>query len=198
MAGSVVQKYDCSGGGSGGGAGNDATTTAMDLTTSVLNATTAAAATGGGGGATFSPDALCRIGIAASVMFFGGLLQVCYMPCRTGGHYMALNVSNQQPYDCLLNRLFGRWSKNTASMAFVRGIHRWPANSPHKGPVTRKMFPFDDVIMQWLDKNDGVPRELLSNYNTLTHLIIFGHVKCSKLFKCHKCQNAVNRACSWH
>ena len=30
---------------------------------------------------------------------------------------------------------------------FVRGIHRWPMNSPHKGPVTRKMFPFDDVIM---------------------------------------------------
>ena len=34
-----------------------------------------------------------------------------------------------------------------ASLAFVQGIHRWPVNSPHKGPVTRKMFPFDDVIM---------------------------------------------------
>ena len=34
-----------------------------------------------------------------------------------------------------------------AWLAFVRGIHRWPVNSPHKGPVTRKMFPFDDVIM---------------------------------------------------
>ena len=33
------------------------------------------------------------------------------------------------------------------SLAFVRGIHRWPVNSPHKGPVTRKMFPFDDVSM---------------------------------------------------
>ena len=29
-----------------------------------------------------------------------------------------------------------------------RGINRWPVISPHKGPVTRKMFPFDDVIMQ--------------------------------------------------
>ena len=27
------------------------------------------------------------------------------------------------------------------------GIHRWPVNSPHKWPVTRKMLPFDDVIM---------------------------------------------------
>ena len=34
-----------------------------------------------------------------------------------------------------------------ASLAFVWGIHRRPVNSPHKWPVTRKMFPFDDVIM---------------------------------------------------
>ena len=27
------------------------------------------------------------------------------------------------------------------------GIHRWPVNSPRKGPVTLKMFPFDDAIM---------------------------------------------------
>ena len=33
------------------------------------------------------------------------------------------------------------------TIAFVWGIHRWPVDSPHKGPVTRKMFPFDDVIM---------------------------------------------------
>ena len=35
----------------------------------------------------------------------------------------------------------------SASLAFVRGIHRSPVNSPHKGPVTRKLFLFDDVIM---------------------------------------------------
>ena len=34
-----------------------------------------------------------------------------------------------------------------ASQALVRGIPRGPLNSPHKWPVTRKMFPFDDVIM---------------------------------------------------
>ena len=38
--------------------------------------------------------------------------------------------------------------QNSASLAFVRGIHRWPMNSPHKWPVTQKMFPFDDVIMR--------------------------------------------------
>ena len=36
--------------------------------------------------------------------------------------------------------------QSSASLAFVRGIHRRPVNSPHKLPVTRKMFPFDDVI----------------------------------------------------
>ena len=37
--------------------------------------------------------------------------------------------------------------QSSASLAFVRGIHRWSVNSPHKGPVTRKMFPFGDVTM---------------------------------------------------
>ena len=40
-----------------------------------------------------------------------------------------------------------RKHQSSASLAFVRGIHRWPVNSPHKGSVTRKLFPFDDVIM---------------------------------------------------
>ena len=35
-----------------------------------------------------------------------------------------------------------RKHQSSASLAFVRGIHRWPVNSPHKWPVTRKMFPF--------------------------------------------------------
>ena len=40
-----------------------------------------------------------------------------------------------------------RKHQSSASLAFVRGIHRWPVDSPHKGPVTRKMFSFDGVIM---------------------------------------------------
>ena len=40
-----------------------------------------------------------------------------------------------------------RKHQSSASLAFVREIHRWPVNSPHKGPVTRGIFPFDDVIM---------------------------------------------------
>ena len=40
-----------------------------------------------------------------------------------------------------------RKHQSSASLAFVWGIHRGPVNSPHKWPVTRKMFPFDDVFM---------------------------------------------------
>ena len=43
-----------------------------------------------------------------------------------------------------------RKHQSSASLAFVRGIHRSPMDSPHKGPVTRKMFPFDDVIMGFM------------------------------------------------
>ena len=32
-------------------------------------------------------------------------------------------------------------------LAFVRGIYQLLMNSLHKGPVTWKMFPFDDIIM---------------------------------------------------
>ena len=37
--------------------------------------------------------------------------------------------------------------QSSASLTFVCGIHRWPKNSPHKGSVARKMFPFENVIM---------------------------------------------------
>ena len=59
-------------------------------------------------------------------------------------------VSNHQRLDWLLNRLFRCRSKkkqSSATLAFVMGIHRWPVDSQHRGPATRKMFPFDDVIM---------------------------------------------------
>ena len=63
------------------------------------------------------------------------------------------SVSNHQPHDCLLNRLFRRRSEKTSKLrvtGVVRGIQRGSVNSPHKWPVKRKMFPFDDVITkQW-------------------------------------------------
>ena len=62
------------------------------------------------------------------------------------------SVSNHQPHDCLLNRLFRRRSKKISKLR-VTGLCAW--NSPGTGEFpaqmasssTRKMFPFDDVIM---------------------------------------------------
>ena len=50
-------------------------------------------------------------------------------------------------YSAICSGLDRRKHQSSASLASVRGIHRGPVNSPHKWPVTRKMFPFDDVIM---------------------------------------------------
>ena len=76
---------------------------------------------------------------------------------------MSLTVSQITGLFCLLNRLFGRRSKKTSklrvtglcegnspvTLTFVRGIHRSPVNSPHKRPVRRKMFPFDDAFINF-------------------------------------------------
>ena len=50
-------------------------------------------------------------------------------------------------YSAVYSGTYQRKHQSSASLAFVRRIYRWPVNSRHKGPVTRKMFPFDDVIM---------------------------------------------------
>ena len=75
-------------------------------------------------------------------------------------------VSNHQPRGCLLNRLFGRRSKKTSKLrvtGLCAGNSPGPVNSPHKGPVTRKMFPFDDVIMLYVNW-------LIVNWNFGTNL----------------------------
>ena len=50
-------------------------------------------------------------------------------------------------YSTVYSGIDQRKHQSSASLAFVRGIHRFPVNSPHKWPVTRKILPFDDVIM---------------------------------------------------
>ena len=59
-------------------------------------------------------------------------------------------VSNHQPHDCstVHSAADQRKHQSSPSLAFVRAIHPWAVNSPHKWPVTQKMFPFDDVIMK--------------------------------------------------
>ena len=66
-----------------------------------------------------------------------------------------------------------RKHQSSLSLTFVWGIHRGPVNSLHKWPVTRKIFPFDDVIM---------PERCGSNFasmffNSVYQLISWAHVK---------------------
>ena len=85
------------------------------------------------------------INLSALFMYIGANLTLQWR------HNGRNSVSNHQPYDCLLNRLFRRRSKKTSKLCVtglcVRGLHRGQVNSPHKWPATRKMFSFDDVIM---------------------------------------------------
>ena len=50
-------------------------------------------------------------------------------------------------YSTVYSSTIQRKHQSSASLAFVRGFHRWPVISPHRWPVPRKMYPFDGVIM---------------------------------------------------
>ena len=67
-----------------------------------------------------------------------------------------------------------RKHQSTASLAFVRGIHRDPVNFPHKWPVTRKMFPLDDVIMSEMTSNGLFNRLLKLTTKETSKLCITG------------------------
>ena len=63
-------------------------------------------------------------------------------------------------YSIVYSGVNQRKHQSSASLAFVREIHRGPVNFPHKWPVTRKMFPFDDVIMTELVRSS--PRNAMT------------------------------------
>ena len=59
-------------------------------------------------------------------------------------------ISHTIVYSTVYSVADQRKHQSSASLGFVRGIHRWPVNSPYKWPVARKMFSFDDVIISLL------------------------------------------------
>ena len=74
------------------------------------------------------------------------------------------------PSVCHLTGTRQRIHQSSASLAFVRGSHRWPVDSLHKGPLTRKMFPFDDVTMNM----KGQMNALYTSGNNLFIFIVLG------------------------
>ena len=94
----------------------------------------------------------------------------CYCHCNKLGHtasipqiqlhyddvimtMLASQITNLTVvYSIVYSGVNQRKHQSSASLAIVREIHRGPVNFPHKWPVTRKMFPFDDVIMLKMTK----------------------------------------------
>ena len=59
---------------------------------------------------------------------------------------MALQITSLKiVYSMVCSAADPRKHQSSALLTFVRGIHRWPLNSPHKGPVTRKMLQYGDI-----------------------------------------------------
>ena len=104
----------------------------------------------------FRSDAACEWGISPGGHWWH--YNFCYTRMIARQHYndvimsaMASQVTNLTiVYSTVYSGADQRKQQSSVSLAFARGIHRWPVNSPHKGPVTRKMFPFDDIIMKSL------------------------------------------------
>ena len=75
---------------------------------------------------------------------FTHIIQGCFMGIGqsiTMTSHERYLISNHHTFNCLFKILCGPISEKHQSShywPFVRGIHRWPVNSPHKGPVTRK------------------------------------------------------------
>ena len=89
----------------------------------------------------------CRVHITMSVKGFWGIL-VSHNNDIIMGAIASQITSLTIVYSIIYSDADQRKHQSSASLAFVRGIHRGPVNSLHKWPVTRKMFPFDDVIMK--------------------------------------------------
>ena len=101
--------------------------------------------------------------------YFVACIHLCYLviflilsmiPCHYSDVIMSTITSQIISLTIVYSTVYSdadqRKHKSSASLAFVRGIHLGPVNSPHKRPVQRKMDPFGDVIMvqYFLTKNN--------------------------------------------
>ena len=103
-------------------------------------------------------------------------------------------IPDHWPFECLLNTLPRMISKKHQSSAwgtnrslgwyqrnikalhywpFVRGIHWWPVDSPHKGPVMQKNVP-----MSWRHHGNPVPLSMMCDFKFLASVITFDSVLC--------------------
>ena len=92
-----------------------------------------------------------------------------------------------------------RKHQSSASLAFVRGIHRWTVNFPYKGPATRNMFPFDDVIMGDLPRRSAhkmPPSQIAHRSRTVIRSPYY--TGCSPWDICRLCITSTYLSCPQH
>ena len=124
-------------------------------------------------------------GLQSQSLFF------CYLALLQWRHNDRDVVSNHQPHDCLLNCLFRHTSKKTSKLCVTGlGIHRSPVNSPHKGPVTRKIMcsatnPY--LIQQWTSATN---RYLIKQWTQQTFAVVKLQWSADHWFsiKCENCK----------
>ena len=76
------------------------------------------------------------------------------------------------------------YSKETSKLCvtgLLRGILQWPLNSPHKGPVMRKMFSFDLCVLNKINENKTLhlirPGTFGEIGDHIRHIVIQVHVE---------------------
>ena len=103
-------------------------------------------------------------------------------------------VSSHQPHHSLLNRLFRRRSKKTAKLrvtGLCAGNSPVTGEFPHKSPVTRKLFPFDDVIM-WPKCTHRTSAKTQNWHRKLCLKYWSPYVKSNQISSLNKYKNAYN------
>ena len=111
-------------------------------------------------------DNISNPNVFSSLIWIYAILAVLFLQCYIRIQLTTLHwrhndhggVSNHQIHGCLLNRLFRHRSKKASKLRVTGlcvGNSPAPVNSLHKGPVTRKMFSFDDVMMTLKDASNS-------------------------------------------
>ena len=125
--------------------------------------------------------------IQQKVTYFSYALSAYTLEWRHNGAIAFQITSLTIVYSTVYSGADQRKHQSSASLAFVRGIHWGPVNSPHKWPVTRKLFPFDDVIMIENSVSSDVYDAMVQWSIWVTVLHIACQLSCCTMYKIIAC-----------
>ena len=103
---------------------------------------------------------------------------------------MAFQITSLIVNPTVHSGVYQRKYQRSASLAFVREIHRWPVNSAHKRPVTRNIFPFDDVI---ISLRPPIPHSVSAQHIQLWSYRLNVNVHGSYIYECMN----IHICCRW-